>query len=118
MKDNHFVKKQRTKEIKSTNTYWSYQQKVEGNTEALRANPDSLPEAHSGPTEAQLLMGEAINHLQGRQREIYLLVFREGKSNTEVGEILGISRDTVQVYKERAVKFLTAYCKGVLSNDK
>lgn len=87
-----------------------------------RINPDSL-ETHdhlwgdSGMTRPQELMGEAIAHLQGRQREVYHLTMREGRTHTETGEILGISRDAVKDYKERAIKFITAYCRAIIVKE-
>lgn len=78
--------------------------------EDVLANPDCLPEQASSPSTPQLLMGEAIQHLQGRQREVYLLVMREDKSFAEVGEVLGIGKSTAQEYLDRAIKFITGYC--------
>jgi DNA-directed RNA polymerase specialized sigma subunit len=63
---------------------------------------------------AQSLMGEAIEHLQGRQKEVYHLTMRDGKSLAAAGKILGISKDTAKDYKERAIKFITAYCRAVI----
>lgn len=79
--------------------------------ENVLANPDSLPAQDSSPSSPQQLMGEAIQHLQGRQKEVYLLVMREDKSIAEAGEVLDISKGTAQTYLDRAIKFITAYCK-------
>jgi RNA polymerase sigma factor (sigma-70 family) len=94
-----------------------------GNGETARehplANPDSLPEVESTePSTPQLLMGEAVEHLQGRQRECYLLTMREGKSFKEVAEILGIGKGRVQQYRERAIKFIEAYCLAAIKKGR
>lgn len=80
-----------------------------------RANPDSLPETEiAAPSTPQLLMGEAVEHLQGRQREVYLLTMREDKSLAEAAEVLGLSKGTAQKYKERAIKFIERWCKQAI----
>jgi DNA-directed RNA polymerase specialized sigma24 family protein len=87
--------------------------------ELAQANPDVLPETEiSAPSTPQLLMGEAVTHLQGRQKEVYLLTMREGKSLAEAAEILGIEKGSVQRYKERAVKFLTQYCQAAINKGR
>lgn len=88
--------------------------------EDVRANPDQREEGtqlwgNSGMTRAQALMGEAINHLQGRQKAVYELTMRDGKSLAEVAEIFGVSKSAVQGYRERAIKFITAYCRAVIA---
>lgn len=84
-----------------------------------QANPDVLPETEiAAPSTPQLLMGEAVEHLQGRQKEVYLLLMREGKSETEAAEILGIDRRIVHIYKDRAVKFITKYCKQAMAKGR
>lgn len=70
--------------------------------------------AEGTPSTPQLLMGEAIMHLQGRQKEVYLLTMRDGKSLAEAAEVLGIEKGTAQRYRERAVKFLTVYCRAAV----
>ncbi len=99
--------------------YWrDVDNRSEGGEHVL-ANPDSLPEAQTAtPSTPQLLLGEAIEHLQGRQKECYLLTMREGKSLSETGEILGISKDSARTHKDRAIKFLTAYCKAAMKNGR
>jgi DNA-directed RNA polymerase specialized sigma24 family protein len=83
------------------------------------ANPDILPETEIvAPSTPQLILGEAIEHLQGKQKEVYILTMREGKSWAETGEILGISKGSVQKYKERAIKFLTQYCKSAMDRGR
>lgn len=88
----------------------SYEKYSEDNHEDVLGNPDLLPEQSAKPSNPQLLMGEAIQHLQGRQKEVYLLVMREDKSIAEAAEILGIIKGTAQVHLERAVAFIKAYC--------
>jgi DNA-directed RNA polymerase specialized sigma24 family protein len=87
--------------------------------EHAQANPDVLPEMEiAAPSTPQLLMGEAVEHLQGRQKECYLLTMREGKSFSEAAEILGIGKGRVQQYRERAIKFLTQYCKAAMAKGR
>lgn len=91
----------------------------DSNREDKRANPDVLPETEiASPSTPQLLLGEAISHLQGRQKECYLLVMREDKSLAEVAEVLGISKGSVQVYVDRAVKFLIQYCEDCIKKGR
>jgi DNA-directed RNA polymerase specialized sigma24 family protein len=105
--------------------YWDDVETNRGNKEQgdarehLQANPDALPETEiAAPSTPQLLMGEAIEHLQGRQREVYILLMRENKSQEETAEILGIGRTAVQSYKNRAVKFITQYCKNAMAKGR
>lgn len=92
-------------------------------TEDVRANPDSLRDdetmyANEQPSTPQLLMGEAVMHLQGRQREVYLLTMREGKSLAEAAEVLGIEKGTAQKYRERAIKFISQFCKAAIERGR
>lgn len=90
---------------------YSYSNSLDEHGESVLANPDQLPEQKASPTSPQLLMGEAIEHLQGRQKEVYLLTMREGLSLAEVGDALSITKSTAQVHLDRAIKFITAYCE-------
>lgn len=91
----------------------------EGARELPEANPDVLPETEiAAPSTPQLIMGEAIEHLQGRQREVYLLSMREDKSWAEIAEVLSISKGTVQRYKDRAIKFIEQYCKAAIAKGR
>lgn len=88
-------------------------------TEEPQANPDILPETKIvAPSTPQLLMGEAVEHLQGRQKEVYLLTMREGKSLSEAGEILGISKGTAQKYRDRAIRFISGYCHNAIGKGR
>ena len=102
--------------------YWDYmaaRASEQNSFENELANPDVLPETEiAAPSTPQLLMGEAVMHLQGRQREVYLLTMREDKSLAEVSEILSISKGTAQKYKERAIKFIESYCKQAIANGR
>ncbi len=86
--------------------------------ESYLANPDMLVEQPSALSSPQQLMGEAIEHLQGRQREVYILVMREDKSMAEAGEILNISKSSIQVYLDRAVIFITDYCRQAIDGGR
>lgn len=91
----------------------------EDTKEHPQANPDMFPETEiAGPSTPQLIMGEAIQHLQGRQKEVYLLTMRESKSLAEVAEVLGIAKGSVQVYADRAAKFITAYCRAAINKGR
>lgn len=96
----------------------AYENYVGNGDESILANPDQLPEQSSGPSSPQRLMGEAITHLQGRQKEVYLLVMREDKSLGEAAEILQISKGTVQTYLDRAIAFITQYCKQAVEQGR
>jgi DNA-directed RNA polymerase specialized sigma24 family protein len=91
--------------------------------ELPQANPDVLREdeamfADCQPSTPQLLMGEAVAHLQGRQLQVYMLTMRDGKSLAETAEILDIEKGTAQKYKERAIKFIAAYCKQAIDRGR
>lgn len=86
--------------------------------EPPQANPDSLQDQPHRPSTPQLLMGEAIAHLQGRQKQVYLLHMREDQSLSEVGEALNISKSAAQIYLNRAVAFITAYCKQAIDGGR
>lgn len=106
--------------------YWDYTRTHESTSsshgpnsvdmgEYPQANPDVLPETEiASPSTPQFLMGEAVNHLQGRQKEVYLLTMREGKSLAESAEVLGLSKGTAQKYRERAIKFIAGYCEEAI----
>lgn len=106
--------------------YWDYvtarnasSLSVPRSQECAQANPDLLPETEiAAPSTPQLLMGEAVEHLQGRQREVYLLTMREGKSLAEAAEVLGLSKGTAQTHKERAVKFITKWCQTAMAKGR
>lgn len=75
-------------------------------------------EVASHPTTPQRIMGEAIQHLQGRQKEVYMLVVRDDRSWADAGKVLGISKGSVQIYLNRAVRFITAYCKQAMDKGR
>jgi len=84
-----------------------------------QANPDVLPETGTAaPSTPQLIMGEAVDHLQGRQREIYMLIMRDNKSLAEAAEVLGIEKGSAQKYKERAIKFIGNWCKQAMAKGR
>ncbi len=124
MSDRHFVKRQKLKEIGGNNDAYEKWHRASGEIkEDARANPDSLIEdqamyANGGPSTPQFIMGEAVDHLQGRQKEVYMLIMREGKSFAEVAEILEITKGSVQVYADRANKFITAYCRAAIDRGR
>ncbi len=70
------------------------------------------------PSTPQLLMGEAIQHLQGRQKQVYLLVMREDRSLAETAKVLGIGKSTAQSYLERAVAFIKDYCQMAIEGGR
>lgn len=91
-------------------------------TEDLRANPDSLREdeamySNSPLSRPQEIMGEAIEHLQGRQKDVYMLTMRQGMSINEAAKLLDISKSTAQVHRDRAIKFIAAYCQIKLTKE-
>lgn len=96
----------------------SYERYAEDKGENVLGNPDILPEISEGPSSPQLLMGEAIEHLQGRQREVYIAIMRDGKTQEETGEMLGISRAAVRTYLDRAISFISGYCKKAMENGR
>lgn len=107
--------------------YWDYTENTGRNAnsetwnEHPQANPDVLSDElleNAAPSTPQLLMGEAISHLQGRQREVYILTMREDKSLTEVAEILGISKGAADTYKRRAIKFVSQYCQDAIKKGR
>lgn len=80
--------------------------------ENIRGNPDQLIDLDDcGLSMARAIFGSAVEHLQGRQKEAYILHMREKKSLDEVATILSISKSSAQVYLTRAIKFISAYCR-------
>jgi|SRR6185437_3864167 len=80
---------------------------------ALVPDPDLLAETPSeefNPRTARLIMDEAVEHLQGQQAKVYNLAMRCSLSLAQVGEQLGISKDTARTYRDRAIRFVTGYC--------
>lgn len=137
MSDRHAVRKHRTREVKGpTDPYGKWcdshpmlrrrgrlGDKFDMVKEDVRANPDSLREeegeyASTQPSSPHFLLGEAVEHLQGRQREVYILTMREGKSLAEAAEVLGIEKSSAQKYRERAIKFLTQYCRAAMDKGR
>jgi DNA-directed RNA polymerase specialized sigma24 family protein len=142
MNDRHFVKKHKLKEVNGSRG--AYEQWMEGHKgsrskgfkrnddldarfgriiEDVRANTDGLTEddamySNDQPSTPQFLMGEAVEHLQGRQREIYILTMREGKSLAEAAKVLGMAKGTAQTYKTRAIKFIEQYCKTAMARGR
>jgi len=126
------VKKQKDQVVEARDSYrgerspyWDYQRTHGGNgkgddiPECVQANPDVLSETEiTTPSTPQLVMGEAVEHLQGRQKEVYFLTMREDKSLAEVAEILGIEKGSAQKYKERAIKFIAGYCKQAIKKGR
>jgi DNA-directed RNA polymerase specialized sigma24 family protein len=126
------VKTQKLKEIEShiqfsgeQSPYWDWVRDnhtdSENKHEHYQANPDGLAEdraffANSELTEAQEIMGRAISQLEGRPKEAYLLTMREGKSFAEAAAILKVSKAAIQIYRQRAIKFIAAYCKLAMRN--
>lgn len=56
-------------------------------------------------------MGEAIESLRGKQREVYFLTVREGMSVTEAAEALNMREPEVWDYHYRAIDSVERYCK-------
>ena len=91
----------------------------DGVLEPPQANPDMLPETEiASPSTPQLLMGEAIAHLQGRQKEVYLLTMREGRSIAEAAEMLGITKGSAQKYRDRAIRFISQHCHSAIEKGR
>jgi DNA-directed RNA polymerase specialized sigma24 family protein len=109
-----------TQDLKETRgNAGAYEQHIGTGGEPPQANPDVLPEMEiAAPSTPQLLMGEAVEHLQGRQKEVYFLTMREGKSLAETADILSLSKGTAQKYKERAIKFVEGYCRQAIQRGR
>jgi DNA-directed RNA polymerase specialized sigma24 family protein len=122
------VRIQKTREIRvkkdssytEQSAYWDDVYKRGNDDENWRehpqANPDMLPETKIAfPTAPQFVMGEAIEHLQGRQRQVYMLTMRDGKSLAEAAKVLDIEKSSVQKYKERAIRFIQQWCERAMA---
>ena len=132
-KERKTVRLQNTRVLKSpkdaskteSSQYWDdvasgrYGKDEIGFKEHVQANTDVLCETEiSNPSTPQLLMGEAIDHLQGRQLEVYLLTVREGRSLAEAAKLLGIEKSSAQKYRERAIAFLKQYCHAAIAKGR
>ena len=74
--------------------------------------------SNSQVTKPQALMAEAVEHLQGLQRDCYMLTLRQGYSFTETAKLLRLTKSDVQGYQNRAVKFVTDYCHNAMLNGR
>jgi DNA-directed RNA polymerase specialized sigma24 family protein len=121
MNKTHKIKIQRLNEkAGNTDSYtrWLAAQEKEDHWEPAQANPDMLQlsealYADGTLTDEQELMGIAIEHLQGRQKQVYLLTMREGLSLADTAKSLNITKSTAQVYRTRAIAFIKAYCQTI-----
>lgn len=80
-------------------------------------NPDTILNRIRPVSEEELIVADAVEHLQGRQKEVYLLTMRLGLSLSKTASELNIKKATAQVYKARAISFVTAYCKQAIKNN-
>src|SRR5260221_5251537 len=115
------IKVKRDSSHTENSSYWEHVRsrgKSADVQEHPQANPDILPETEIAASTPQRLMGEAVEHLQGRQREVYMLVMRENKSLSEVAELLGIAKGAADTYKRRAIKFISQYCKNAIAKGR
>lgn len=99
----------------SSNSYERYSAE---NGESVLGNPDLLPEQSHSPSNPQMIMGEAVEHLQGRQKEVYLMIMRDEKTQEETAEALDLSRASVRTYFDRAIAFISAYCKSAIDGGR
>jgi DNA-directed RNA polymerase specialized sigma24 family protein len=104
------VERQKLNEISGNEHSYERYVAQSKNEEVPLANPDLLPSTEAYITTPQAIMAEAIEHLQGRQKEVYLLHMRCDKSLADIGSVLDISKGAAQTYLGRAVKFVEAYC--------
>lgn len=84
-------------------------------------DPDELAASEfeePSPIAAREILAEAVEHLQGRQAAVYDLTMRCGLSLSQAAEQLGLSKDTVRTYHDRAIKFVTAYCKEAIEQGR
>lgn len=65
-------------------------------------------------TPAQKLMGEAVDKLQGQQKQVYILTVRLGRSLADAAKELHLSKWTVRTYHDRALRFITQYCRSAI----
>lgn len=63
-------------------------------------------------------MGEAVARLKGMEQEIYFLTIRDGKSVSEVSEVLCLTEELVEAYKNKAVDAVAAYCKRAMAKGR
>jgi DNA-directed RNA polymerase specialized sigma24 family protein len=56
-----------------------------------------------GPSFVEPALPKALDDLPDRQRQVVMLIHGYGWTHAEVGEVLGISRTTVQKHLERSV---------------
>lgn len=96
----------------------SYENYIGAESEDAVANPDVLPEQHNSPSSPQMIMGEAIQHLQGRQKEVYIAIMRDDKTQEETAEMLDISRTSVRTHLDRAIGFISQYCRAAMDGGR
>lgn len=71
------------------------------------------PEKISELNEQARIVGNAIQTLDGNQREVVLLKFIVGLSNSEIAKQLGKSEDTIRQIQHRALKNLERKLKSL-----
>jgi len=119
-----FVRPQNDRNVKGTADSYGYyvrRSRYDGETdrhiENLRANPDQYLADTEGlysnyqPTRLAFVMGEAVDRLQGTQRDIYIKTMRQGMSIAEAGRTLGLSKGACQYHRDRAIAYVTGQCR-------
>jgi RNA polymerase sigma factor (sigma-70 family) len=61
------------------------------------------------------LVDEAIDHLTERRKQVYLLHRHQKLTYIQIGDQLGISRESVKTHLELAIKSITQYLKDRMS---
>lgn len=114
------VKLDKLRDRDSNFVYSDYMNKKDISFELPAANPDVLSENKSmgemykrGPKEirAMKLLDEAVEQLGEREKIAYVGYYRDGKTEEEIGELLGIDHSNVSRMLGRALASIVEYCR-------
>lgn len=116
-------KSNKTRVIKSRTKYWDWvsshnPMNSDGEIiESFRANPDNIAAEEQPAVGPRQIMYEAVEHLQGQQKEVYILLYREGLTMREAAAKLNVSVSTIQHYDNKAVNFIKQYCQQYIHKE-
>lgn len=116
-------KNQRVKIVEKKQTYHEWVDKNAHHDEfgeaqeSNQANPDNLSEGYAeqvqrGPNSTRCLkiLDRAVQNLTGQQKKAYVGYYRDGKTEAEIADDLGISQQNVSGLLHRALTSIQEFC--------
>jgi RNA polymerase sigma-70 factor (ECF subfamily) len=96
--------------LRKQHYFQEYQDKQIENPPVYEENPDSLYNLH----ELQQLLSKALKKLPNEYRLAFVMSRFEGKSATEIAEVMQVSVRTVERYRNKAIEILKNELKNYL----